>query len=931
MVHKILDWKKYRDLAVELAAEGAVLVKNDRDALPVNKDSKVALFGRMQANYYKSGTGSGGMVNVEHVTDIREGLLEAGVNLDKDLMEIYDKWEIDNPVDPGVGWGQERWSQDEMIVDESFAKRFAENNDVAIIVIGRTAGEDRDNLPSKGSYYLTDEEEQLLSSVTSAFEKTVVLLNVGNIIDMNWVKKYDPASVMYVWQCGMYGGDAVAKLITGEISPSGSLTDTIAYNLSDYPSDSNFGNKDPMEDIYEEDIFVGYRYFSTFAPQKVMYPFGFGLSYTTFNLETADFAADNGDITVRVKVTNTGDRAGAKSVMLFADAPMGVVSKPSRVFIGFAKTSCLNPGQSEEVEVTAPRTRFASYDDDGRAGHGTCWLLEKGDYTFLIGSSVEDVIPAGQMSLDDDMVIENLKSAAAPVKPFKRMTNSGTEDTPLRKHENIDDRFESVKGEISQTGDKGIKLRDVKEGRNTLDEFIAQLRDEDLSLIIRGEGMSSPKVTTGTAGAFAGASKHLKELGVPTLCCADGPSGMRIDSGKKAFSLPNGACIASSMNKKLISELFECFGLEMISNGVDAILGPGMNIHRHPLNGRNFEYFSEDPVLTGLIVSSELEGLGKAGVTGVIKHFCANNREMNRRLMNSVVSEKALREIYLKGFEIAIKEGGARSIMSVYNRINGVYGTSNYEINTEILRNQWGYDGIVMTDWWAYIDEVPDISHDTRGLTEHSLMARAQCDLFMVCSAVDEPYLDESDIMECLSQGKTDMITRAELQRNAANILRYAMKSQAMEKLCDNGTEIEHKDYPFSDEGVTTKVDKYFEVTGDRDREVVIDIDTDTSTGADYVFGLDSDTPGRYDVSFTATSDLNALAQIPMTIYCTSIPFRVITWNGLEGGEGSKDTTFVLMTKYNVFRIHFGGAGVKLKTMKIRFKVKAEDDPDPEM
>ncbi len=923
---KTLDWNKYKKAAIDIACEGAVLLKNDRDALPLSKDSKIALFGRMQGNYYKSGTGSGGMVNVNHVYDIREGLNEAGARLDPELIQIYDDWEKENPVDPGVGWGQERWSQDEMPVTDELVGRFAKTNDAAVIVIARTAGEDRDNTAEKGSYYLTDGEETLLSCVCKAFTKTIVLLNVGNTIDMSWVSKYDPAAVMYVWQAGMYGGLAVGDLIVGGAVPSGCLTDTIAYNLEDYPSGSNFGAGDGLKDLYEEDIFVGYRYFSTFAPEKVQYPFGFGLGYTTFEVAAESFSYDGDKVTASARVTNTGSYEGKKTLMLFADAPSGILSKPSRVLAGFGKTSLLKPGESEVISIEAPVTRFASYDDDGRLGLGTGWMLEKGIYTISIGENVSSVIKAGEFTLEDNLVIENLKSALKPVESFKRMTNSGTEDVPVRTHENIDDRFDGLMKEIPQTGDKGIKLSDVKSGKNTLEEFTAQLTDADLSLIIRGEGMSSPKVTTGTAAAFAGISKNLMELGIPTVCCSDGPSGMRIDSGKRAFSLPSGACIASSFNSELIEELFECFGVEMISNEIDAILGPGMNIHRFPLNGRNFEYFSEDPLVTGLIAAAQLKGLHKTGVTAVIKHFCGNNRETHRRFMDSVISEKALREIYLRGFEIAVKEGGARSIMSVYNKINGVYGTANYELNTEILRNQWGYTGIVMTDWWAFIEKVPELMHMSHTITEHSLMARAQCDVFMVCSRVEEDTLSESDVIECLEAGNNERVVRAELQRNAMNILKYAMQTPAMDRLEGNAVKVEHIDCPFADDVVVTKVDKYFSLSADK--ETLIEVDTDTSTGADFTFGIDSNDPGRYAVIFTARSDLNSLAQIPMTIYVSSIPFNVITWNGLEGHVGVKESEFRMLSRYNVFRIHFGGQGMKLLSVRLKLIVKAEDDPN---
>jgi len=285
-------------------------------------------------------------------------------------MDIYDKWDNENPTDEGLGWGQEAWSQVEMPVDPSLAETVASRNDAAVIIIARTAGEDRDNTPEKGSYYLSDSEEAMLAAVSAAFERTIVLLNVGNIIDMSFVAKYDIKSVLYVWQGGMIGGSAVARIVTGEVNPSGCLTDTIAASLSDYPSNDNFGNKDIHEDIYEEDIFVGYRYFSTFAPSKVLYPFGFGLSYTSFELKVTGFVFDGKNVKVTADVENTGDVPGKKAVMLYASAPQGKLSKPARVLVGFAKTGVISVGGNEQVEITAPIRAFASYDDDGRTHIG---------------------------------------------------------------------------------------------------------------------------------------------------------------------------------------------------------------------------------------------------------------------------------------------------------------------------------------------------------------------------------------------------------------------------------------------------------------------------------------------------------------------------------------------------------------------------------
>ena len=925
MPELVLDWNKYQEAAIEAAAEGIVMLRNEGCALPLKKGTRVALFGRMQANYYKSGTGSGGMVNVSHVIDIREGLSSSpALTLDPELMDIYDEWEKENPVDEGLGWGQEAWSQQEMPVSSELAERMASRNDAAVIIIARTAGEDRDNTAEKGSYFLRDSEEAMLAAVSAAFERTIVLLNVGNIIDMSFVAKYDIKSVFYVWQGGMIGGAAVARIVTGEEAPSGCLTDTIAYNLEDYPSSDNFGTKDIHEDIYEEDIFVGYRYFSTFAPSKVLYPFGFGLSYTEFSLKVTGFIYDGKTVKVSVTVTNTGDVPGKKAVMLYASAPQGKLSKPSRVLAGFAKTGLIPAGDSEDVEITAPVRVFASYDDDGRTGLGTGFILDAGHYSFYLGGDVTTGMEAGSFDLDAPVLLEALENAMGPTKAFKRLTAAASEsgngfaavyeDVPLMDVSFVDSRMSRVPAEIPQTGDKGIKLNDVKQGKNTLEEFIAQISDEDLCLIIRGEGMGSSKATIGTAAAFGGISKELKEMGIPTLCCSDGPSGMRIDSGKKAFSLPNGTCLASSFNVDLVEELYTYLGIEMISNKIDSLLGPGINIHRHPLNGRNFEYFSEDPLLTGLMACAQVRAFEKHGVTPTIKHLCGNNRETQRRESSSVISERALREIYLRPFEIAVKDGGARSIMTSYNRVNGIYSANNYDMNTMILREQWGYTGIVMSDWWAFIGVTGGDTAE-HSLTNHSVMARSQNDIYMVCTSVERTHLDEADTFKELREGDGSRITRAELQRNAANILKFAMNTPAMDRVSGNPATVSHIDDPFKDDDVSVDVDMFYEV----DRELVIERPEDTWNDRNIVFGVVAKEPGFYEIEMIGSSDLNSLAQIPMQLYMSSIPCAVVTWNGSEGKDVSVKTEILLFSRNGVMRAHFSGAGVKLKKMIIRY------------
>ena len=919
-----LNWNEYTEAAIKTAAEGIVMLENRNNVLPLKKGSRVALFGRMQTHYYKSGTGSGGMVNVNHVTDIREGLNDCpDITLDAELMDIYDKWDAENPIDAGLGWGKEAWSQPEMPVSEELSKTLSARNDVAVIIIARTAGEDRDNSSDKGAYYLSDTEEELLDTVSKTFEKTVVLLNVGNIIDMRFVKKYGIKAVLYVWQAGMTGGLSVARILSGKVNPSGCLPDTIAESLDDYASSANFC-KDLKEDVYQEDIFVGYRYFSTFDKTDVLYPFGFGLSYTDFELTDKEFSFEDGKVTVSVTVRNKGAVSGKKAVMLYCKAPDGKLSKPARVLAGFAKTGNITAGGEERVTIEAPLRRFASFDDDGRTGLGsTGFVLEKGTYEFFLGSDFISAEPAGSFELGENMMLEELGTALAPTKTFKRLIavpngdgtyTKGEEDVPVATVNYLESRMERVRPEIPQTGDLGIKLADVKHGRNTIEEFVAQLTDEDLCLIIRGEGMGSPKVTIGTAAAFGGVTRELKAMGVPTLCCTDGPSGMRLDSGKKAFSLPNGTCLASTFNVEIVEELYTFLGVEMLSNKIDALLGPGINIHRHPLNGRNFEYFSEDPLLTGLMAAAQVRALEKSGVTPVIKHFCANNRETHRREMSSTVSSRALREIYLPAFEIAIKEGGARCVMTSYNRINDIYSACHYDQNTMVLREQWGFKGLVMTDWWAYINKEVTIA-EKYSLEDHSVMARSQNDVYMVCTSVERENLLEADTYKELTEGDGSNITRAELQRNAINILNFAMNTPAMDRVEGKELTINHVDNPFSDDDVEVDTDVFYSM----EDEVTIECKTKTSRGKDFVFGITCSKQGYYSLAFTGYSNLGELAQVPMTLYITSIPVAVITWNGTNGELVTKEAECMMYTKNCVFRAHFPSGGVSIKSLTVKY------------
>lgn len=911
-MERILDWNKYLDTAAKMVSEGIVMLKNDNNALPLDTDKEVAVFGRIQFHYYKSGTGSGGMVNVTKVVNILDGLIDNGVKVNEKLLDTYRKWDKENPFDLGEGWGGEPWSQKEMPLDEGLVKETAKSCETAIVIIGRTAGEEQDNRLEAGSYLLSDDEIAMLTVVRENFKKVVLLLNVGNIIDMTDINRIAPDSVLYVWQGGMTGGKGTADVLTGKVSPSGKLPDTIAYKASDYPSDANFGREE-NRDIYAEDIYVGYRYFETFAKDKVLYPFGFGLSYTGFEIKTEKAEITEGAVKLSVSVKNIGSYKGKEVIEVYCEAPQGRLGKAARVLCGFEKTRELVPQEEQVVEIAVDIAKLASYDDSGVTGNKSCYVLEAGEYKFYVGSDVRSAEYACSFEQGEDLVTERLTQALAPVESFERIKpvceggafSIGREAVPVSEVDESARRLEKLPKEIAYTGDKGIKLWDVKNGKNTMDEFIAQLSDYDLSCIIRGEGMGSPRVTAGTASAFGGVSENLNGFGIPAGCCSDGPSGMRLDCGTKAFSLPNGTMIASSFNKELTSELFTFMGLEMAANKVDCLLGPGMNIHRHPLNGRNFEYFSEDPFLTGKMAAAELKGMAGAGVTGTIKHFCANNRETNRHFIDSVVSERALREIYLKGFEIAVKEGGASSVMTTYGIVNGLWTAGNFDLNTVILREEWGFKGFTMTDWWANINvrgKEPD-------KTDLAAMARAQNDVYMVCP--DGEKNDDNTLVALENGG----IERCELQRNAANICGFLLHTNALKRaegIGDTVKVINREDEEQEDD----KPVQFYKV----DRDITLDLsDVDTKKGTSYSFALDLSNFGIYRVIVTASSTQSELAQIPMTLFSMGTAVGTFTFNGTGGKAVSMEKETPMFSRFTTFRIYFAQNGLDLHS--IRFEL----------
>lgn len=912
MEKRYFDWKEYAKISRLSGAEGIVLLENEDEVLPLSKGKKVSIFGRAQLNYYKSGMGSGGMVNTPYVVDIIDGLKAAGIEINEELYAIYKEWEKTHPYDKGNGWATEWWSQEEMVLTKQLVEDARKQTDVAIIVIGRSAGEDRDSEAVPGSFLLQEEEEIMLSLVCAAYEKTIVLLNVGNILDMSWVKKYQPKAVLYTWQGGCEGGNAIADVLTGDVNPSGRLADTIAGSFEDYPSTKYFG--DETENIYVEDIYVGYRYFESAAKDKVLYPFGYGLSYTEFIINTESFSEDEKYVYLSVKVTNIGKYRGKQVVQVYYNPAQGELNKPVRNLIRYGKTKELDVNESEILTFKFLKSDMSSYDDGGYTGNKACYVLEPGEYEIYAGFNVREAELAGVIIIDNLIVTSKLQEALAPVKAFDRMVITNGEvsyqPTPLRTIDYLERIKKNIPKDRLYTGDKGYKLSDVYDVSISMDDFLNQLNNEDLICLSRGEGMCSPKVTGGIAGSFGGVTNRLKAFGIPIAGVADGPSGIRMDNGSMAFQIPNGTALACTFNNELVTELFNWIGFELLFNKIDSLLGPGLNIHRNPLNGRNFEYFSEDPYLTGAMTVAELKGMHKYGVTGTIKHFALNNQETQRHNSNSIVSERAAREIYLKAFEMAVKEANAYSIMTSYNPINGIWTAGNYDLNTIILREEWDYQGFVMTDWWAKISD--DEGKDAKENTD--IMIRSQNDVYMVNA--DAASNSENDHSEKGFYG--GVISRGELLRNAKNICRVVMRSPVMERSlnrkrfeiveinrpeCDNGLMVV---MPASE--ISIENGGYLNVEGLK-----------VEAGLTAQFPVKINEGGTFTIKMKLRSPLNELAQINTTVAINKTVLGVVAINGTGNEWVYRELVFGYPVAQDMYlEFYFGQAGIEIGEIEIK-------------
>lgn len=758
---------KMSALLRQAAAESIVLLENE-GVLPLKANNKLAVFGRSQIDYFYVGYGSGGEVNPPYLVNVIQGLEEKDLVLNQALIEKYQTFSANNIVEDGI-WGQWPRFLEEMTLSNEEVKSASEDSEIALIVIGRAAGEDRENVLEEGSYYLTQKEKQMIDQVTHYFEKVILVINSGNVIDLAWTENYAFSAILFAWQGGMESGNAIADVLMGDVNPSAKLPDTIARHYEDYPSAKQFGHEEYVE--YVEDIYVGYRYFETFHPEKVIYPFGYGLSYTQFAMDS-ELLVNDKSVTINVSVTNIGEMPGKEVVQVYHEPPQGKLGKPKRNLIEFQKTELLQPGETENLNFEIKLQDLASYDDSGVTGHPFSYVLEAGEYQFYVGDSLINLELVGNYHLEKLLVIQKLKQIAAPVENFNRLVATLEEGQLVETYQPVTLQKESVKERVLQHLESLSEVSSEEtflDTGKTVSELIHSFSKEELDALTRGEGpMNSSFGPKGNAGMFGGTIESLRQKGIPPVITTDGPAGIRLNY--YASLLPCGTAFASTWNLELLEVIGIEFGKELLDLGSDMILAPGMNIHRNPLGGRNFEYFSEDPYLTGKMAASYVIGVQSNQVAACPKHFACNNQETNRNYNDSRVSERALREIYLKGFEICVKESNPYSIMSSYNKINGVWAHYHFDLATEILRNEWKYQGCILTDWWMRMAKDPNFEH----VENNAYRVRAQVDILM--PGGKDFVTKESDDSLIQSLEHLDGITLKEVQHSALNVLNLIQK-----------------------------------------------------------------------------------------------------------------------------------------------------------
>lgn len=776
----------HRALARAAAREGIVLMKNTRDLLPLRQGTRLAVFGRGLFDYVKGGGGSG-EVAVQQPRTLYDALgdFSQTVQLFEPVCAFY-REDVARQYRQGAVPGMTQEPElSEALLDQ--ARHFT---DTAMLVLSRFSGEGWDRssieyfdgvnpwekertmpkLSAKyypdGDFYLTAGEKQLLAQIKASFPKIIVVLNIGGVIDTRWIKE-DPqiGAALHIGQGGMEGADAAAEVLCGAFNPCGKLVDTYAGRVEDYPNGDRYHESvDYVE--YAEDIYVGYRWFTTIPGKEaaVCYPFGFGLSYTSFSIELEKITEEPDGLCFQVRVTNLGRRSGKEVVQVYYSAPQGLLGKPARELGAFAKTRELLPGESQTLCLTVSKYAMASYDDLGIVCK-SAWILEKGVYTFAVGNSIEAKTVPDTMTLEADQVLEQLRAKCVPNRLPQRLRADGTME-PLPQGDCPDMNACVLQKMVPGTEEalvpavrardrymlmhpyqEGVHpLEEVAEGKISLETFMAQLSDRDLMELLGGQPNRGVADTHGFG--------NLPAYGVPNIMTADGPAGLRLEADRGVYTTawPCASTIASTWNLELAEQVGRAGAEEVKENNICVWLAPAANIHRNPLCGRNFEYYSEDPLLAGKMGAAMVQGIQSQHIAATPKHFACNNKETNRKNSDSRVSERALREIYLKVFEIIVKESHPWAMMSSYNVINGVRSSENRELLEDILRGQWGFDGVVTSDWW------------TRG--EHYKEILAGNDIKMACGFPER-------VEEAMRLGA---LGRADLERCAKRVLQLILR-----------------------------------------------------------------------------------------------------------------------------------------------------------
>ena len=763
--------KRNAALAREAATQSMVLLKNDPQVLPLQAEKPLALFGVGAVRTVRGGTGSGdpfngglsggGDIDVDQSTRYHIHILTSfrqhGMNVvNAEMLEkiaaLYDEAKH-NQKDHVMSV----FAFPEQPLTEEEVKAAAGQTDTAVFVLTRNAGEGNDRSKTKtnsetgvttGDYCLTEVERANLDKIRAAFPHMVLVLNMGGQVEMKELLEVNPDAILLMGQCGQEGGDALYDVITGAVNPSGKLTNTWSYVYEENPAAATFAANDGNVDTekYEEGIYVGYRYFDSYdiAPA---FPFGYGLSYTQFQLGQAQVEINGENLVATVPVTNTGACAGREVVQLYVSAPAQELDMPYQELKGFAKTALLQPQETATVTITVPLRRLASYHEQKEA-----YILTAGGYGIRIGTSSRNTTPACMLQIPETFTTEIVYTeiplaeeltcltggdkkfdvaefASAPVVSFTGTLATIDSRSPYQDQAvttyTTDPNYQAVLPyeKVQLVEKKDLSLADVFAGKGTMEEFIAQLSAEELSVLNCGSGWGvqddkNPVVggsSESVPGAAGETTQTLKHFGVPAMVMADGPGGLRLtqiyeatdaETGEPRMGYhfctawPVGSLLAQSFDEELIERVGHGMAEEMKELRIGLILGPGINIHRDPMGGRNFEYFSEDPLVAGLCASAITKGIQSIpGAGACVKHYAANNQETNRNSQNSVVSQRALREIYLKPFEIAVKESKPLSIMTSYNKINGTPAADSYDLCTNLARGEWGFDGLIMTDW----------------------------------------------------------------------------------------------------------------------------------------------------------------------------------------------------------------------------------------